>query len=92
MSPSGVGYDIGCGNKAVCTELTRQDLDALGGVDRLMRGITQRVSFGMGVPARVRVGHPVLEKIRTESSARRRLAGLAEFSSAPSGQATTTST
>jgi tRNA-splicing ligase RtcB (3'-phosphate/5'-hydroxy nucleic acid ligase) len=79
VSPSGVGYDIGCGNKAVCTELTRQDLDALGGVDRLMRGITQRVSFGMGVPARVRVGHPVLEKIRTaEFEPQRRLAGLAE--------------
>lgn len=79
VSPSGVGYDIGCGNKAVCTELTRQDLDALGGVDRLMREITQRVSFGMGVPARERVGHPVLEKIRTaEFEPQRRLAGLAE--------------
>ena len=79
VSPSGVGYDIGCGNKAVCTELSRQDLDALGGVDRLMREITQRVSFGMGVPARERVGHPVLEKIRTaEFEPQRRLAGLAE--------------
>ena len=28
VSPSGVGYDIGCGNKAVRTELTRSDLDA----------------------------------------------------------------
>ena len=79
VSPSGVGYDIGCGNKAVCTELTRQDLDALGGVERLMREITQRVSFGMGVPARERVGHPVLEKIRTaEFGPQRKLAGLAE--------------
>ena len=24
VSPSGVGYDIGCGNKAACTELTRR--------------------------------------------------------------------
>jgi tRNA-splicing ligase RtcB len=79
VSPSGVGYDIGCGNKAVCTELTTQDLDALGGVERLMREITQRVSFGMGVPARERVGHPVLEKIRAaEFPPQRRLAGLAE--------------
>jgi tRNA-splicing ligase RtcB (3'-phosphate/5'-hydroxy nucleic acid ligase) len=79
MSPSGVGYDIGCGNKAVCTELTRRDLDALGGVDRVMREITQRVSFGIGVPARERVGHPVLEKIRTaEFAPQRKLAGLAE--------------
>ena len=34
VSPSGVGYDIGCGNKAVQTDLTRADLDALGGVER----------------------------------------------------------
>ena len=79
VSPSGVGYDIGCGNKAVCTELTRQDLDALGGVERLMREITQRISFGMGVPARERVGHPVLERIRTaQFEPQRKLAGLAE--------------
>jgi tRNA-splicing ligase RtcB len=78
VSPSGVGYDIGCGNKAVCTELTREDLDALGGVRRIMREITKRVSFGMGVPARDRVDHPVLEKIRTaEFEPQRRLAGVA---------------
>src|SRR6266568_3665531 len=34
VSPSGVGYDIGCGNKAVQTELTRADLDAQGGVEQ----------------------------------------------------------
>ncbi len=79
VSPSGVGYDIGCGNKAVCTELTRADLEALGGVDRLMREITKRISFGMGVPARERVDHPVLEKIRTaEFEPQRQLAQLAE--------------
>src|SRR6516225_8508187 len=55
VSPSGVGYDIGCGNKAVSTELTRKDLDELGGVERVMREITTRISFGMGVPARDRV-------------------------------------
>src|ERR671929_2094585 len=63
VSPSGVGYDIGCGNKAVQTELTRADLDALGGVEAVMNRITSRISFGMGVPAQERVDHPVLEKI-----------------------------
>ena len=63
VSPSGVGYDIGCGNKAACTELTRADLDALGGVERIMREITRRISFGMGVPAQERADHPVLDKI-----------------------------
>ena len=29
VSPSGVGYDIGCGNKAVLTDITRADLAEL---------------------------------------------------------------
>src|SRR3954464_6096958 len=45
VSPSGVGYDIGCGNKAVETALTRGDLDALGSVRTLMLEITRRISF-----------------------------------------------
>ena len=65
VSPSGVGYDIGCGNKAACTALTRVDLDALGGVEQIMREITRRISFGMGVPAQERAEHPVLDKIAT---------------------------
>ena len=79
VSPSGVGFDIGCGNKAVGTELTRSDLDALGGVATIMGEITKRVSFGVGVPAREQVGHPVLEKIReADFVPQRKLAGLAE--------------
>jgi tRNA-splicing ligase RtcB (3'-phosphate/5'-hydroxy nucleic acid ligase) len=49
VSPSGVGFDIGCGNKATRTGLTRADLDERGGVEALMREITRRISFGMGV-------------------------------------------
>jgi tRNA-splicing ligase RtcB (3'-phosphate/5'-hydroxy nucleic acid ligase) len=79
VSPSGVGYDIGCGNKAARTELTRADLDRLGGVEPVMREITRRISFGMGVPARERVDHAVLDKIRrAEFAPQRKLAQLAE--------------
>src|SRR5207244_2849006 len=79
VSPSGVGYDIGCGNKAAQTELTRGDLDALGGVEAVMGEITRRISFGMGVPAAERSDHPVLERIRRADFApQRRLAQLAE--------------
>ena len=79
VSPSGVGYDIGCGNKAVCTELTRSDLGEFGGVESVMREITRRVSFGMGVPARERADHPVLDRVRrAEFAPQRKLAGLAE--------------
>jgi tRNA-splicing ligase RtcB len=72
VSPSGVGFDIGCGNKASRTDLTRADLDALGGVEAIMREITRRISFGMGVPAQERVDHPVLEKIRSADFAPQR--------------------
>jgi tRNA-splicing ligase RtcB len=79
VSPSGVGYDIGCGNKAARTELTRADLDALGGVERLMGEITRRISFGMGVPAQERSDHPVLDRIRRADFApQRKLAQVAE--------------
>src|SRR5216117_113872 len=79
VSPSGVGYDIGCGNKAARTELTRDDLDALGGIEAVMGEITRRISFGMGVPATERSDHPVLERIRTADFApQRKLAQLAE--------------
>ncbi len=79
ISPSGVGYDIGCGNKAARTDLTQDDLDALGGVERLMDEITSRISFGMGVPAQERVDHPVLDRIHSADFApQRTLAQLAE--------------
>jgi tRNA-splicing ligase RtcB (3'-phosphate/5'-hydroxy nucleic acid ligase) len=79
VSPSGVGFDVGCGNKAARTELTRADLDALGGVPRLMDEITRRISFGVGVPAQERVDHPVLEKIRgADFAPQRKLHQLAE--------------
>lgn len=79
VSPSGVGFDIGCGNKAARTELTLNDLDTLGGVEPIMREITRRISFGMGVAAKERVDHPVLHKIRiAEFEPQRKLAQLAE--------------
>src|SRR3954467_10721886 len=79
VSPSGVGYDIGCGNKAAQTELTRRDLDTLGGVEALMGEITRRISFGMGVPAAERTDHPVLDAIRTaEFAPQRKLVQIAE--------------
>ena len=94
VSPSGVGYDIGCGNKAARTELTEADLDALGGVESIMREITRRISFGMGVPAHERTDHPVLDadperRLRAPAQAG---AARPRRSSAPSARATTTST
>jgi tRNA-splicing ligase RtcB (3'-phosphate/5'-hydroxy nucleic acid ligase) len=68
-----------CGNKAARTELTVPDLEARGGVDKIMREITRRISFGMGVPAQERVDHPVLDRIRNaDFTPQRKLHQLAE--------------
>jgi tRNA-splicing ligase RtcB (3'-phosphate/5'-hydroxy nucleic acid ligase) len=60
VSPSGAGFDLGCGNKAAKTDVRADDVD----VEAVMREIERRISFGMGVPARERVGHAVLDRIR----------------------------
>src|SRR5919112_2033792 len=78
ISPSGVGYDIGCGNKAVRTDMKRDGLAELGGVESVMAEIAKRVSFGMGVPAREKVDHPVLDEVEQAAfEPQRKLAGLA---------------
>src|SRR5215211_9210860 len=46
ISVSGVGYDIGCGNKAVRTDLRRDDI--AGDLSRIMDTIVARISFGVG--------------------------------------------
>src|SRR5215204_4712387 len=75
VSPSGVGYDIGCGNKAVRTNLSRGEL---GDVEQVMREITRRISFSIGVPAQERSDHPVLDKISSAPfEPQRKLAKLA---------------
>ena len=63
VSPSGVGYDIACGNMAVRTtiqegELTKQDLVAIADE------IAARVSFGIGRVNNEPVDHPVIDIIR----------------------------
>lgn len=61
ISPSGVGYDIGCGNKAVRTPLRVEDVRA--DLPRIMDEVFERVSFGMGRKNDEPVDHPVLESI-----------------------------
>jgi tRNA-splicing ligase RtcB len=77
VSPSGVGYDIGCGNKAVATSLLYQDIRA--DLPKIMDEIYRRISFGMGVPASEEVkDHPVYDSIsRAKMSEVRRMLGKA---------------
>lgn len=62
ISPSGVGYDIGCGNKAVRTDIQTADLE--GDVAGVMDEIVRRISFGMGRHNNEPADHPVLDSIR----------------------------
>lgn len=59
ISPSGVGYDIGCGNKAVRTDLRADEVP----IAPVMDEIARRVSFGIGRPNDEPVDHPVLDAI-----------------------------
>jgi len=78
VSPSGVGYDIACGNLAVRTNLRAADMTPQE-YGRLADAIARRVSFGMGrrnaEPIR---DHPVFDAIaRSPVEGQRRLLSLA---------------
>jgi tRNA-splicing ligase RtcB (3'-phosphate/5'-hydroxy nucleic acid ligase) len=78
VSPSGVGYDIACGNLAIRTNLAAVDL-APSDYVRIANAIQRRISFGMGrhndEPVR---DHPVFDTIaRSPVTEQRRLLGLA---------------
>src|SRR6476660_5275105 len=45
ISPSGVGYDIACGNKAVLVNMPGQELRA--NISRVMDDVWSTVSFGV---------------------------------------------
>jgi tRNA-splicing ligase RtcB (3'-phosphate/5'-hydroxy nucleic acid ligase) len=61
ISPSGVGYDIACGNKAVLTDLMADEVD----VPEVMDAIVEQIGFGVGRPNPEPVDHPVLDKIKS---------------------------
>jgi tRNA-splicing ligase RtcB len=76
ISPSGVGYDIACGNKAARTNLRADEIRAdLGAI---MDSIFSRISFGVGRKNDEPVDHPVLDRIkRADFAPQRKLHDLA---------------
>lgn len=62
ISPSGVGYDIGCGVKAIRTNLTAGQLYE-GEVACLVSEIQSEVSFGVGRNSGFNTDHPVLDVV-----------------------------
>lgn len=60
ISPSGVGFDIGCGNDAVLTSLSTAEL--MPKLPDVLDHITRRISFGVGrINKYERVEHPLFD-------------------------------
>ncbi|MCG7408961.1 RtcB family protein [Paenibacillus sp. ACRRX] len=59
ISPSGVGYDIGCGNKAVRTNLYAADIKPR--LAQIMDEIARSISFGMGRVNQEKVDHELFD-------------------------------
>ena len=75
ISPSGVGYDIGCGNKAVLTDMPGSE--ARDKIATLMDDIFDRLSFGMGQKNKRRAESDVFERDEWRLPAAGKLKALA---------------
>jgi tRNA-splicing ligase RtcB len=59
ISPSGVGYDIGCGNKAVLTDADASDVRA--NIVRIMDDVWGTISFGLARKNKEHVDHELFD-------------------------------
>lgn len=74
ISLSGVGFDIGCGNYAVKTEMKAGDLN----ISKVMDQIFDEISFGVGRKNPQPIEHTVLDQIReADFSPQRRMLDMA---------------
>lgn len=77
ISPSGVGYDIACGNLAVKTLLKAADVPQVE-MERIADEITRRVSFGVGRVNNEPIDDPVFCEIKASPvEAQRKMIQLA---------------
>jgi len=60
ISPSGVGYDIACGNKAVKLDCTYDDIKDR--IPQIMDDIFSQISFGVGMKNKEIVEHELFEE------------------------------
>ena len=60
ISPSAVGYDISCGNKAVKTDIHISQLSS-DDIKRIMDDIWRTISFGVGRKNQEEVDHPLFD-------------------------------
>ena len=66
VSPEGVGFDIGCGNKAVKTDRKFEDWNNDVGLEVAMDEIFDKVAFGVGQASGINADHPLFDDPRFE--------------------------
>ncbi len=59
VSPSGAGYDIGCGLRAVCTDLQADDVRP--DLPRILDELERALVFGIGQTSKKRHDHPLFD-------------------------------
>src|SRR5882672_2557557 len=59
VSPSGVGFDIGCGNKAVLLDMAGSELRE--NIGKIMDDVAGTISFGIGRTNSERVDHDLFD-------------------------------
>jgi tRNA-splicing ligase RtcB len=62
ISPSGVGYDIGCGNKAVLLDIPKSEIPTIReDMPEIMDQVWKHISFGIGRKNATPVEHPLFD-------------------------------
>src|ERR1700731_1484971 len=59
ISPSGVGFDIACGNKAVLLDIPGSEIR--NNISKIMDEVFSTISFGIGRTNQEEVSHPLFE-------------------------------
>lgn len=76
ISPSGVGYDIACGNKAILTDLPANELRT--NIKEIMDDIWNGLSFGIGRKNKIHVDHELFDDPAWKIQAVKSLKGTAQ--------------
>ena len=76
ISPSGVGYDIACGNKAVRLDIPAEE--AKKNIKKIMDDIYSTISFGIGMKNAEQVDHPLFDDPAWEIDIARKNKSLAQ--------------
>lgn len=66
VSPSGVGFDIGCGNKAVLTDADAADVRA--NIEKIMDDVWSTISFGLARKNKEQVDHELFDNNNDDAS------------------------